>query len=470
MESGRSGDLPGVIGGRYRVIDEVGRGGMGRVMRVENLSTGEVLAMKLLLGHDPSSHDRFRREARALARIKGEHVVRVLDADLAPELDNAPYLVMELLDGQDLATYAAARGPLALAEVAWLVQRTALGLGEVHTAGFVHRDLKPQNIFLERRGGQAAVKLLDFGLVKALRSDSDSDSDATRTGTVLGTPMYMSPEQVHGDPATIGVAADVWALGMIAFRLLTGRSYWMAPSVAGILIDIATAKMPAPSSLDPSVPPAFDAWFARSCARAIGERWPSVAEQGRAMSDLVAQLELTHHEALDLDAHHTRAVPAPTPPVSHRSGSQRQQRQVTVMFYTVSPVDPRVEEMEPEVFEALEQRYGRACADALGALGDTLTHAAHGGRFVFFGYPVAYGDDARRAVEAGLRLTAASRALGASPEGGGLGVRVGIHTGLVLVGGSRASGDHHDLVGPTIPVSTSLERIAGPAALGRGAE
>jgi serine/threonine-protein kinase len=274
---------PVTIGGRYRVVRELGRGGMGVVYRVEHLHTGEALALKVLLAHagaNPEIVERFRREMRAPARIGSENVVRITDADVAPELDGAPYLVMELLDGGDLEELAAQRGPLPAEDVLWLLAQAGRALDQAHAAGIVHRDLKPQNLFLHRRAdGSQLVKLLDFGIAKVAEA-----AELTQSGAVIGTPLYMAPEQAFGRTAAIGPATDVWALGMIAHRLLAGAPYIAAASMAEIFHLITLAPMPPPSRRAPALPTAFDAWFARSCDRDPARRFRDHAEQVRALA------------------------------------------------------------------------------------------------------------------------------------------------------------------------------------------
>jgi serine/threonine-protein kinase len=263
---------------------------MGVVYLVEHVNTGDQLALKVLLGHAgarPDVVERFKREARAPARIKSDHVVKVTDADAAPELGGAPFLVMELLDGHDLEKRLAARGPLAPAEVAAILAQVAAALDKAHAIGIVHRDLKPENIFLHRRdSGEEVVKILDFGISKMLGDDPSAMDQAglTKAGALMGTPLYMSPEQARGDVANIGPPTDVWAIGLIAFKLLTGQTYWWAQTMTALLLQIASEPLVPPSQRSPSFPATLDAWFLRSCERDPAARWASVGEQVGALA------------------------------------------------------------------------------------------------------------------------------------------------------------------------------------------
>jgi len=258
---------------------------MGAVYEAEHLNTGERVALKtMLVGRaDKQFVDRFRREARAFAKIGGEHVVRVIDADTAPELDGAPFLVMELLSGTDLARMLEAQGRLPPELVVRYLTQTAAAIERAHAAGLIHRDLKPDNIFVHHTvEGREIVKVLDFGIVKAVE-----DSVITKPGELVGTPQYMAPEQARGDAGAVCPQTDVWALGMIALELMTGEPYWSATSIVGLFRKITSEPMVPPRTRWPSLPEGVDAWFARSCAREVHLRWPSVREQMDALRDTV---------------------------------------------------------------------------------------------------------------------------------------------------------------------------------------
>jgi serine/threonine protein kinase len=290
----RLGEL--VIAQRYRLLRELGKGGMGTVHLAEDVVTGERLALKLLKeerARDAETVGRFVREARVGQQIGSDHVVRVVDAGAAAELDGVPYLVMELLEGVDLERLVIERGRVPVAQVLALFEEAAEGLGKAHRAGIIHRDLKPQNLFLHRRpDGTETLKILDFGLAKRLDVDPTAPRSpsgiATRTGAVLGTPRYMAPEQTQGKISQIGPWTDVWAMGLVTIRLLTGDHYWGAgEDIVALMLDIVSAPMPPPSARWPFLPEPIDGWFSRSCARDPRSRFPTIGEQ---CSALVAAL------------------------------------------------------------------------------------------------------------------------------------------------------------------------------------
>ena len=277
--------LPALIAGRYQPVRLIAKGGMGAVYEVEHARTGEHLALKVLLsgvGASAEDLERFKREARASARIKSDHVVRVTDADVSPELDGAPFLVMELLEGMDLERKAAAARPDAATVVDWLRQ-VAVAIDKAHRLGIIHCDLKPENIFLTTLEDRPPIiKVLDFGIVKL----AEEGTGATGEGHIIGTPRYMAPEQASSG-ARVTPATDRFALGLVAYRLLAGESYFRGDPI-NILAQLLHEPMRAPSERHPELGPAFDNWFARACHRNPDERFPSAAEQVEALSAALA--------------------------------------------------------------------------------------------------------------------------------------------------------------------------------------
>jgi hypothetical protein len=276
--------FPGIIAGRYQTIRLIAMGGMGAVYEVEHTSTGERLALKVLLStanRAPEALARFKQEARASARIQSENVVRVTDADLAPELGGAPFLVMELLEGMNLERAAMTAPPRAATVIDWL-RPVARAIDKAHRLGLVHRDLKPENLFLANQSdGPPRVKVLDFGIVKMV----EEGTGATGTGQILGTPKYMAPEQATAN-GHITPATDRCALGLIAYRLLTGESYYQG-GIMVVLGELLHGQLQAPSARGSRFGAAFDAWFLKACHRDPGQRFASAAEQIEALAAAV---------------------------------------------------------------------------------------------------------------------------------------------------------------------------------------
>jgi eukaryotic-like serine/threonine-protein kinase len=272
-------ELPAEIAGRYRPIRVVGRGGMGVVYEVEHLHTGQRLALKVLKAQPGASVERFKREARATSAIKSDHIVRITDADVAPELGGAPFLVMELLDGVDLEQATEDKPARPEDVIEWLRQ-VARALTKAHDAGIVHRDLKPENLFLTRReDGSPLVKVLDFGIAKVSEVATLTQSDQ-----FLGTPLYMAPEQADTGSDPITPRTDVYAIGLIAFKLLMGKSYWKDGTLAQLLAQLLAGPMSVASSRGSTLGPAFDAWFSRACHRDPEQRFAAVDEEVEALA------------------------------------------------------------------------------------------------------------------------------------------------------------------------------------------
>ncbi len=273
-----------VLAGRYRVESVLGKGGMARVYAAEHIHTGERVAVKVLHGavaSDAAAVARFRHEARVFAQVKSSALVRIIDADVSVELGGLPFLVMELLEGRDLAEVLRGEGPQPPQRVVEWIRQLAAGLARAHEMGIVHRDLKPANLMLVRGAeGEETLKILDFGAAKLI---SESDGP-TRTGVLLGTPRYMAPEQAQLLKEGIGPATDQWAIGLITFALLTGRHYFLRGTTEELIATILFAPLVAPSQYGLPLGQAFDDWFLRSCAREPKRRWPGVLEQAEALA------------------------------------------------------------------------------------------------------------------------------------------------------------------------------------------
>lgn len=263
-----------VIAGKFRIEQELGRGGMAVVYLAHHLKLGTPLALKVMLPqfkNDPEVTERFPREARAMARLKSEHVVRVLDIDVMQ--DGRPYIAMEYIEGSDLAQVLSERQCLPYSEAADYICQAALALAEAHAAGVVHRDLKPGNLILTaNRDGNRVVKVLDFGISKILRADLAQP--ITRREISMGTPSYMSPEQLRASKE-VGPLSDIWALGVILYQLVTGRLPFAADSMPALCVAILDQPIPLVRDTLPLVPVTFDAIIQRCLRRVPEERFES---------------------------------------------------------------------------------------------------------------------------------------------------------------------------------------------------
>jgi serine/threonine-protein kinase len=264
-----------------RLLRPLGAGGMGAVWVAEHLGLKTKVVVKFIapeLAHKPEAAARFEREAAAAAHVKSPHVVQVLDHGASQ--DHGPYIVMELLEGQDLATYLKANGPLPAREVAAMIGQVARALAKAHAASIIHRDIKPDNIFLcDADGGEVFVKLLDFGVAKA----DDRIGTGTTTGQVMGTPYYMSPEQLLGEP--IDPRTDIWALGVVAFEAMTGQRPFRGETIGALTLAIHS-PLPRAAAIAANVPTEFDAWFQRVCAQKRDDRFATARDAAQALYDV----------------------------------------------------------------------------------------------------------------------------------------------------------------------------------------
>lgn len=280
-----------VVAHRYCVVRCIRVGGMGAVYEAIDRMTDRRRALKIMLGRvasDPDLNARFRAEATITGRVESDHVVEVTDAGVDEEL-NAPYLVMELLRGEDLQSLLVRAGKLAPRRAVEFLGQLAMGLDKTHAEGIVHRDLKPENVFVcETDEGAAKVKILDFGIAKVVAEMVDSPA-TTRN---LGTPLYMAPEQVEGR-GEIDNRADLYALGQLTYTMLTGHAYFEAEAarsanafrVMRCVIDGVT-QVPSARARSHGVvlPNAFDRWFLQATATDARKRFASAAEQVLALA------------------------------------------------------------------------------------------------------------------------------------------------------------------------------------------
>jgi len=275
----RGGAVIGAIVGSYRILSTLGEGGMGSVFLGEHVSIGRRAAIKVLrpeVAGNPEVVQRFFNEARAANLVAHPSIVAVYDHGQSPEA--GAFLVMELLEGESLGSRLRRGGVLDPAELAYLLERAASPLAAAHARGIVHRDLKPDNLFLlpdPDHPGEERIKILDFGIAKL--SEPGTSGVRTQTGTLLGTPYYMSPEQCHG-ARTVDHRTDVYALGVIAFEAVVGRVPFLGEGFGVILAAHLHEPPPSPRSFRPELPEALERAILRALAKAPADRQRSVEE------------------------------------------------------------------------------------------------------------------------------------------------------------------------------------------------
>ncbi len=280
-----------ILAGKYRVERVLGIGGVGAVVAAHDLHLDQTVALKFLLPEALGNADavsRFVREARAAVKIRSEHVARVIDVSTLP--NGAPYIVMEYLDGGDLAHWLTERGPLPIEQAVEFVLYAAVAVAEAHALGIVHRDLKPANLFCVRRSdGQLSIKVLDFGISKITgRTESVASNlraeghGLTQASTVMGSPHYMSPEQMRSSK-DVDAQTDIWALGVTLFELLTGRPPFQADSLTELAITVANDPQPAMRTFRPDAPIGLETVIAHCLKKDPRQRYRNVAEFARAL-------------------------------------------------------------------------------------------------------------------------------------------------------------------------------------------
>lgn len=275
-----------IIADKYRVEREIGRGGMGLVVAATHLDLDQRVAIKVLQKSSAYNQDamaRFLREARAAAKIRSEHVARVMDVGKLE--DGLTYIVMEYLDGADLADVLVKDGPLRITAAADYILQACEGIAAAHAAGIIHRDIKPANLFLSRQPGRSnVVKILDFGVSKISRNAlAAADGTATQTGQVFGSPIYMSPEQLDSTIPVDG-RTDIWSLGVVLFELLAGKPPFGGKSSANIMTAIIRDPAPKLRSLRADVPETLEEIVARCLEKDRDQRYSTVIDLAEAIA------------------------------------------------------------------------------------------------------------------------------------------------------------------------------------------
>jgi serine/threonine-protein kinase len=299
LETGR------IIAGRYRLERALAQGAMGSVWVGRHLQLDVDIAIKFMapqLASSPDLRARFEREAKAAALLKSPYAVQVYDYGIE---DGTPYIVMELLEGEDLSARLAREGRLSIPAMYRILDEVGKALRRAHEIGLVHRDLKPGNIFLSRQAGEEIVKVVDFGIAKS--TGVIPGAQATRTGALLGSPSYMSPEQIRSSNQ-VDHRTDLWSLGVIAFQCLTGRLPFPGDEVGEVLVDVCTAPIPVASQIAPGLPPAVDRFLERALMRPVDQRFQSAREMVEAFGALLGVAS-----AAPVQAEPAPVVPAQAP-------------------------------------------------------------------------------------------------------------------------------------------------------------
>jgi eukaryotic-like serine/threonine-protein kinase len=280
-----------VIAGKYQVQGVLGEGGMGVVVSAWHLGLEQRVAIKLLLAHmrqsDSSALERFQREARAAARIQSEHVCRVLDTGHLD--DGTPFLVMEYLEGSDLSDELVRRGRFEPAEAVRYVREACVALTHAHQAGVIHRDLKPANLFLvQRADGVRMIKVLDFGVSKSISSTGAPNLTLTKTSAMVGSPIYMSPEQLNSSK-DVDARTDIWALGVILYELMAGRTPFYGESIAQLVNAVLNTEPETLANLNIELPAGLEQVMRKALSKSRDQRYSSARELYNALGPFASE-------------------------------------------------------------------------------------------------------------------------------------------------------------------------------------
>jgi serine/threonine protein kinase/predicted ATPase len=473
----------------YRVLNVLGQGGMGVVLRAEDTHLQRPVALKVIrpeVAQTPRNRERFLREARAMAQVRSDHVVTVYQVGQA---DDVCYLAMELLEGEPLDRWLERVVPPPIDEGVRIGREIAVALAAAHARGLIHRDVKPANVWLEAPARR--VKLLDFGLARP----QEGAPRITTPGMVVGTPMYMAPEQARGE--ALDGRADLFSLGCVLYEVVTGRPPFEGKTAMAQLTALFTETPPPASQLNPAIPAPLTDLLTRllakvpsarpASAEVVGEALKTVERAGAATAQRPAPRDTqatpaghvfspadflwsgTQPEAPSLSSE-TPSPPSPVPlrlrptgssETARRRDREAERRQVTVL---VCGCDL----FESEAYLGLETEdqarvlwtFQQACEQAVRHFDGTVVQCNEQGLLACFGYPVAYEDAARRAAEAGLRLLHDVKVPGGQPRHApdlDANPWVSLHTGPAIV---EVKEDAVSLVGDVRNVAVRLKDVA----------
>ncbi|MFV1981832.1 MAG: protein kinase, partial [Rhodothermia bacterium] len=421
----------------YKIVAELGRGGMGVVYRAEDARLGRTVALKFLADHlaqDQVSRDRFMQEARASAALTHTNIATLYDVE---EDDGRLFITMEFVEGHSLKELLDT-GPIDLPVAIDYATQIARGLERAHEADIVHRDIKPANLMVTGRG---ELKILDFGLAKL-----GAGVGLSQTGSTIGTAAYMSPEQIRGE--RVDRRTDLWSLGVVFYELLTSRRPFLEEYEHALYYSIMNADHKPVSDVEPGLGDRFDSILQHLLTKSPDERFNSA-------SDVLAALHALSHEreartVLEfLTPKAEPAVDSTDEPAEQSAGqsagqststisavSEGERRPITILYGELDWAEDLYDEFEPEEVHELSQEYLTVCHAQIRKFGGRPARALGEELNAYFGYPNAREDDAVLAVRCGLAILAEvsrlseTRAVRREP---GLGIRIAVHTGLAVV-------------------------------------
>jgi class 3 adenylate cyclase/tRNA A-37 threonylcarbamoyl transferase component Bud32 len=438
--------------GPYELREVIGQGGMATVYRAHQPSIDRDVAIKVIhpgVLHDAGAIDRFRREARLIARLEHPHILPVYDFD---GLHSPPYIVMRYLDSGTLRDLLAQQR-LPLTAINDLITQIAEALDYAHAQGIVHRDIKPSNILLDRHGNAFVA---DFGIARIVTAQANTERPITQTGAIIGTPDYMAPEQASASGDVDG-RADIYALGVLLFQMLCGQLPYTAEQPLGVLLKHLQAPIPSARAIDRRLPTTVDALFSRALAKEPSARHPTAGALAAQLTALLKQHTASGATTQNLRALTSQLSPRTDAPASPTPTPSEQHKIVTALFVDATEYAELTEaelgaEASREALRVVRERVTNCVHERLGQI---VTQSEHD-LLALWGADTAHEDDAERAIRAALEIQAAMqslrRATGHS-EDDALPLRQGINTGVALISPTPA------ITGPTQRMSYTASGV-----------
>ncbi len=433
----------------YHILEKLGQGGMGVVYKAQDNRLNRPVAIKFLpdfVKAEADEHQRFKLEAQAAAGLNHHNITTIYAIE---ETEDVTFIVMEYVEGHELRHFIRG-GDLSVEEIIKIGIQMADGLLAAHEQGIIHRDIKSANVMLNNKG---RVKIMDFGLAKV-----QGRTHMTKVGTTLGTVAYMSPEQSRGE--TVDSRTDIWSLGVVLYELLAGKMPFRGDYEAAVMYAILNEQPTRLDSYRHDVPPELDQIILRALEKDVDKRYQNLSELLDDLYNLQPTAKL--HVTKNVPDKHTSSTHRPSS-TSHLSSSRAERRQVTALYCRLIPMSP-LDEVDPEELHDAMPNFVNLCDKVVNRYDGHISPSIGEGVQVFFGYPHAHEDDARRAAMAGLAIidgVAQQNQQRAKAGEAELAVQVGLHTGMAVFGLKAESGTQ-SVVGDVPEISTKLASMSAP--------
>ena len=447
--------------GPYSILEEIGRGGMATVFRAHQPSVHRDVAIKLIkksIAENPDAIQRFQREARLIARLEHIHILPVYDFDGS---HNPPYIVMRYLEGGTLKEIMK-QGLLPPPEVAYLMRQVCAAVDYAHRQGIMHRDLKPSNVMIDQEGNAFVT---DFGIAR-LTVDQEGDKQITKTGIIVGTPAYMSPEQLKSSDV-IDHRTDVYMLGVMVFEMLTGQLPYESPTPMGVMMKHLSSPIPSAIERNNALPEAIDGVIVRALAKEPDDRYATAADLADALTETIGNMESLRPSRLQ-EAASASVTLRLSQTYDRETGSSttpsEQNKMVTVLYASAIEYSLLIEEVAgAEAAVRGLTKLWQACKDLVGAAGGTVLARMDTEFLALWGIDITREHDSEQAINTALTMQMTLRALGAtfldSDDGELLPLNIGVNSGMTLLKPAE-DGETYTAMGSTISIANRLMQQA----------